>query len=240
MIVIIIFILSLNNTPVDIMKANFLGTMNLLEYCRNNPGCRFLFVSSSEVYGENFENTPIFTEDMPGTVHFARFRACYPESKRASETLCLSYLKQYGTDVVIVRPAYIYGKDIIDSNTRADVYFLRQILNHKDIVMYSKGEQIRSYCYVKDCVSAMLYILLKGESGEVYNIGDQDNSVTLREYAEKLAEAGGVRVIFDVKAKPSDTVFLKTTRLILDTTKLRDLGWKVMYDLDAGIKDMLS
>ncbi len=231
---------AMNNTPVDIMKANFLGTFNMLEYCRRNPGCRFMFVSSSEVYGENFEGTSVFTEDMPGTVYFARFRACYPESKRAAETLSLSYMKQYGTDVVIVRPAFIYGRDIIDSNTRADVYFLRQVLEHKDIVMYSRGEQIRSYCYVKDCVSAMVYVLLKGDSGEIYNIGDQNNAITLREYAEKLAQKGGVKVVFDEGSKPEDTVFLKTTKLILDTSKLRNLGWKVMYDIDSGIEDMLS
>lgn len=231
---------AMNNTPVDIMKANFLGTLNMLEYCRLHPQCRFLFVSSSEVYGENFEGIPIFTEDMPGTVHFSRFRACYPESKRASETLAQSFKKQYGTDVVVVRPAFIYGKDIIDTNTRADVYFLRQVLNHEDIVMYSEGSQIRSYCYVKDCISGMLFALLKGESGEVYNIGDMNNAVTLREYAEKLAQKGGVKVIVDLTTKPQNTVFLKTTQLVLDTQKLQGLGWKVQYDLDAGIDDMLA
>ena len=231
---------AMNNTPVDVMKANFVGTLNLLEWCRGRPGCRFLFVSSSEVYGENFESVEVFTEDMPGTVSFARFRACYPESKRASETLTLSYRKQYGTDVVIVRPAFVYGRDILEDNTRADVYFLRQVLNHQDIVMYSDGSQIRSYCYVKDCVSGVLYALLKGESGGIYNIGDENCVVTLREYARKLADAGGVKVILDTSRKPMGTVLLKTTRMVLDTTRLRGLGWAPEYDLDSGIKDMLS
>lgn len=231
---------AMNNTPVDVMKANFIGTLNMLEYCKEHPACRFEFVSSSEVYGENFEGTPIFTEDMPGTVSFARFRACYPESKRASETLALSYMKQYGVDPVIVRPAFIFGKDIIDSNSRADVYFLRQALNHEDIIMYSEGRQVRSYLYVKDCVSAMLYVLLKGESGGIYNIGDMNNAVTLREYAEKLAAKGGVKVIVDLSAQPAGTVFLKTTQLVLDTTKLQSLGWEPMYDLDKGIEEIFA
>lgn len=231
---------AMNNAPVDIMKANFVGSLNLLEYCRDNPLCRFMFVSSSEVYGENFEGIPIFSEDMPGTVNFSRFRACYPESKRASETLTLSFKKQYGTDVVIVRPAFVYGRDIIDSNTRADVYFLRQVLNHNDIVMYSEGTQVRSYIYVKDCVSAILYVLLRGESGEIYNIGDMENSITLREYAEKLAQKGGVKVIVDSNSGPKNTVFLKSTRIVLDTSKLQKLGWGVQYNLESGIEDMLS
>jgi nucleoside-diphosphate-sugar epimerase len=173
-------------------------------------------------------------------VDFARFRACYPESKRASETLTLSYARQYGLDTVIVRPAFIYGKDIIDSNTRADVYFLRQALNHQDIVMYSDGSQIRSYCYVKDCVSGMMYALLKGESGGIYNIGDENCAVTLREYALKLAAATGVKVVIDASTRPAGTVLLQTTRMVLDTTRLRALGWEPQYDLDAGVQDMLG
>ena len=176
-----------NNTPVDVMKANFLGTLNLLEYSKNCTNCRFLFVSSSEVYGENEAGIEIFKEDTPGNVNFTRFRACYPESKRAAETLCFCFKKQYDVDIVIVRPAFIYGRDIIDSNTRADVYFLRQALNKQDIVMYSEGTQVRSYCYIKDCVSGILFSLLKGESGEVYNIGNADCVVTMREYAQKMA-----------------------------------------------------
>lgn len=228
-----------NTVPVDVMKANFLGTLNLLEYSVKYPDTRFVFVSSSEVYGENKEEIPLFTEDINGTVDYTKFRSCYPESKRASETLCMSYKKQYGADVVIVRPAYIYGKNILDSNTRADVYFLRQVLNKKDIVMYSKGTQVRSYCYVKDCVAGMLYAALKGENGGIYNIGDEHCVITLWDYAQKLADIGGVQLRHEPETKPEGTVFLKTTRCILDTTRLRSLGWEPKYSLEDGIRDML-
>ena len=149
-----------NTVPVDVMKANFIGTLNMLTYASRFPGTRVLFVSSSEIYGENFDGIPVFTEDTMGKVDPARFRACYPESKRAAETLCMSFRKQYDVDVVVVRPAYIYGRAIIAENTRADAYFLRQVLNGQDIVMYSTGEQVRSYCYVDDCVSG------KGRAGK--------------------------------------------------------------------------
>ena len=76
-----------NNTPVDVMRANFIGTMNLLEYSKDSSRTRFMYVSSSEVYGENEQGTEIFTEDMPGIIDHMRFRACYPESKRAAEIL---------------------------------------------------------------------------------------------------------------------------------------------------------
>ena len=233
-----------NTVPVDVMKANFIGTMNLLEYCRlhknsgKNP--RFMFVSSSEVYGENFENNEYFTEDMNGSVNPDHFRACYPESKRASETLCVCYKKQYDSDIVIVRPAFIYGRQIIDDNIRADAYFLRQAINHENIVMYSKGDQIRSYLYINDCVSAMLFVLLKGESGEVYNIGNDESLITLHDYAQKIADIGGVELIYEPKSEPSDVKFLKTTRMILKSDKLKELGWNVQYSLDDGINDIFN
>ena len=233
-----------NSVPVDVMKANFIGTLNLLEYCRlhknNDKTSRFMFVSSSEVYGENFDNIEFFTEDMNGSVNPSVFRSCYPESKRAAETLCECYKKQYDSDVVIVRPAFIFGKEIIDDNIRADAYFLRQALNHEDIVMYSAGEQVRSYLYVNDCVSAILFVLLKGENGEVYNIGNDENIISLHDYAQKLANAGGVKLIYEPKSEPMDKKFLKTTRMLLKTDKLRGLGWAVQYSLEDGIKDILG
>lgn len=228
-----------NETPVDVMKANFLGTLNLLEYAKRYPDLRFMFVSSSEVYGENEAGTAVFDESAPGDVDHTRFRSCYPESKRASETLCASFKKQFQTDVIIVRPAFIYGKNIIEANTRADVYFLRQALAQKDIVMYSEGRQIRSYCYIKDCVSGMLYALLLGESGGIYNIGNMNCVVTLREYAQALAEAAGVSLIHEPSATPPGVVFLKTTRCVLDTKKLESLGWRARFSLREGVQDML-
>lgn len=229
-----------NTVPVDVMKANFLGTLNLLNYSLRFRDSRFVFVSSSEVYGENFDGVEVFREDMSGSVDYTKFRSCYPESKRASETLCMCFKKQYNSDVVIIRPAFIYGKDIIESNTRADVYFLRQVLEHKDIIMYSEGTQVRSYCYIKDCVAGMLYATLLGESGEVYNIGNRNCVVTLREYAQTLADLGNVSLKYEPQTAPADMVFLKTTRCILDTSKLEKLGWKARYTLEAGIRDMLT
>ncbi len=229
-----------NTVPVDVMKANLFGTYNLLEYTRKHEGCRFMFVSSSEIYGENFDGIDLFYEDTLGKIDPAKFRACYPESKRASETMCACYTKQYGTDTVIVRPAYIFGRFVIDSNKRADVYFLQQALNKEDIVMYSKGEQVRSYCYVDDCVSGLLYVLLKGGTGEVYNIGNPNGTISMHDYAQKIADNGRVRLIYNPETKPAGTTFLQTKQLILAVDKLEGLGWKAQYSIDEGLKDIFE
>ena len=114
------------------------------------------------------------------------------------------------------------------------------MLNHKDIVMYSKGEQERSYLYVNDCISAMLFVLLKGENGEVYNIGNDENIITLHDYAQTLAKLGGVKLIYEPKTVPEGVNFLKTTRMLLKCDKLKKLGWKVKYSLEDGIRDILD
>lgn len=229
-----------NAAPVDVMRANFLGTMKLLEDIAGNSHGRFMFVSSSEVYGENEDDVEMFHETDNGSVNFARFRACYPESKRAAETLCMSFAKQYGTDIVVVRPAFIFGREMPLNNTRADVYFLRQALLGEDIIMHSNGDQIRSYLYVKDCVSAMLYTLLCGESSGVYNIGDDTCVVTLRKYAQIIADTAGVKLIHQPLSGNSGNMLLKTTRCVLNVAKLRSLGWKPAYALSDGIADVLT
>lgn len=229
-----------NETPVGVMMANFIGTKNVLDYAKNHKNCRVIFVSSSEVYGENFEEKEIFNEDDEGIVSHTRFRACYPESKRASETLCFCYEKQYDVDFVITRPAFIYGKNILDDNNRADVYFLRQALNKKNIIMYSEGKQIRQYCYVFDCVTALLFAALNGVKGNIYNIGNEKCVITLKEYAEKIAYYGGVNVIIDVSTAPQNLILLKTSKLILNSNKLKKIGWKPLYSLDDGIKDIFK
>jgi nucleoside-diphosphate-sugar epimerase len=139
-----------------------------------------------------------------------------------------------------VRPAYIFGRSVIDSNRRADVYFLQQALNKENIVMYSKGEQVRSYCYVDDCVSGLLYVLLKGGTGEVYNIGNPNGTISMHDYAQKIADNGGVRLIYNPETKPAGTTFLQTKQLILAVDKLEGLGWKAQYSIDEGLKDIFE
>lgn len=106
--------------------------------------------------------------------------------------------------------------------------------------MYSKGDQIRSYLYVNDCVSAMLIAALKGENGEVYNIGNDENIITLHDYAQTLADIGGVKLIYQPETKPEGVKFLKTTRCVLKADKLKKLGWTIEYSLEDGVKDILN
>ena len=177
--------------PVEVMKANLNGTINLIEYGILHGLKRFLYISSGEIYGEG--DGRVFTEDYSGYVDCVSDRACYPSSKRAAETLCVAYKSQYGIDVCIARLSHVYGPHFTESDTRVYTQFIRNVLRDEDIAMKSLGEQSRSWCYVVDCISAILYILLKGKNGEAYNVADKKSNVSIKELAEIIAEIGGKR-----------------------------------------------
>jgi len=215
--------------PVEVMKANLFGTTNLIEYGLQHAMKRMLYVSTGEIYGEG--DGRIFTEDYSGYVDCTQPRSCYPSSKRAAETLCASYIAEYQANIVIARPGHVYGPHFTESDNRVYAQFIRNILNDEDIVLKSKGEAFRSWTFVVDCASALLYILLKGGSGEAYNIADDLSNITIRELAEIIAEIGHKQVIFDI---PSDSKKGRTnpiTKSIFSNQKLKELGWNVKGSL---------
>ena len=132
--------------PVEVMKANINGVINLMEYGLGHDMKRFLYVSSGEIYGEG--NGNILSEEYSGYVDCMKSRSCYPSSKRAAETLCVSYIEEYGADAVIARPCHVYGPNFTENDNRVYAQFIRNILNNSDIVMKSAGLQFRSWCYV--------------------------------------------------------------------------------------------
>lgn len=214
-----------SNHPVEVMKANVNGIMNLMEYGIQHQLKRFLYISSGEVYGEG--DGRVFTEDYSGYVDCNTPRSCYPSSKRAAETLCASYAAEYGVDVVIVRPCHIYGPNFTDTDNRVYAQFIRNILKGEDIIMKSTGEQSRSWCYVVDCVSALLFVMLKGGSGEVYNIADPASIYTIRQLAEMLAEIGHCRVVMEVPSEMEKKGYNPVQKSVFSINKLDGLGWKV-------------
>lgn len=220
--------------PVEIVKANILGVSNLIEYGIEHGMKRFLYVSSGEVYGEG--DGHIITEKYSGYIDCLNPRSCYPSSKRTSETLCTSYASEYGVDVVIARPCHIYGPNFTEADNRVYAQFIRNILKGENIVMKSSGEQVRSWCYVVDCVSALLYILLKGISGEAYNIADPNSVLTIRKLAEMLAEIGDCKVIMDVPSEMEKRGYNPVSKSVLSINKIEGLGWKVSGSMTQKMK----
>ncbi|MGM0883317.1 MAG: NAD-dependent epimerase/dehydratase family protein [Bacillota bacterium] len=224
--------------PVGTMLANFIGMSNLLEFARNHNVVRTLFLSTGEVYGET--NEEAISEDTCGYVDFNSSRSCYPESKRAAETLCSSYIAQYGIDITIARLCYIYGPTMTDKDSRVIAQFIRNTLANEDIVMKSEGAQLRSYCYISDAVSALLYILLLGNTGSAYNIANKNSNVTIRQIAETLSEIYNLGIRFEIPEVTEKKGYSKVQRAVLNTEKLENLGWNPTVNLKDGLKKTLS
>ena len=217
---------SFSTRPVETMLANINGLSVLLDILKNNQSGRLLYLSSSEVYGRSSRNQP-FSEGDYGYVDILNFRACYPSAKRAAETLCSSYKKEYGVD--------IYGPSIKENDSRVSAEFTRCAVNHKHLVLKSSGLQLRSYCYTLDCGSAILSILLNGYSGNAYNISNKDSIVTIRKLAELFSSAAHVPVIFKDSSNEEKKAFNMMDNSSLNSNKLESLGWKPCFDLQRGI-----
>ena len=220
--------------PVETMLANLTGINNLLEYAKKHPVKRVLYISSSEVYGKKDDNQP-YKEDDYGFVDILNPRACYPSAKRASETLCVAYGEEYGVETVIVRPGHVYGPTATRSDSRAASQFLHDVLADQDIIMKSEGLQKRSYCYVLDCVSAIITVLINGASGKAYNISNPDSVATISELAECFAKAGGKKVIYEIPTEIERAGYNLMDNSSLDDKQLDALGWKGLFDLSQGV-----
>lgn len=190
--------------PIETMDANVNGLRHLLDYCleqkkRNVPVEGFLFYSTSEIYGDPTPESIPTSETYRGNVSATGPRACYDESKRYGETLCVNFAQQHGLPVRIVRPFNNYGPGLKISDRRALPDFARNVLEGNDIVMLSDGKPTRTFCYVADAVVGYFKVLVRGRDGESYNIGLDKPEISVRQLAEMVIDTA--KELFDYQGK---------------------------------------
>lgn len=225
------------NDPVGTMQINFFGTSNLLDYAKQCNVKKFLYVSTIEVYGKT-ENLETIGEEDFGFISSSNVRSCYPESKKCCENLTVCYGKQYGVDVSIGRLSYIYGAGMSKTDSKVCALFARKVAGGEDIVLKSTGEQLRSYTYVSDAITALLTVLLNGENGEAYNIASSASRITIADMAKKYCELfpeKNSKVKFDLPSDYEKGAFSFIANAVLDSTKLESLGWHSEVSLDDGL-----
>lgn len=228
--------LQYSGDPIGTIMSNIIGTKNLLDYAVSHQAERFCFVSSVEVYGENRGDTDRFKEDYLGYLDCNTLRAGYPESKRAGEALCNAYAQAHQIDFIIPRLSRVYGPTMLRSDSKAIAQFIKKAVAGGDIVLKSAGTQCYSYTYVLDAALGILTGLLKGKSGEAYNISDTESEVTLRQITEWLAEDNNVKVIFDIPDAMEQAGYSTATRALLDTGKIEALGWHPQTHMRDGLR----
>lgn len=222
--------------PVETIISNFYTFYLLLNYSKEYKVKRILYISSGEIYGKKGNESPYKEEDY-GYIDILNPRACYPVSKRAGETLGVSFYKEYGIDTVIVRPSHVYGPTQTVNDSRASAQFLWSSAKGENIVMKSAGLQQRSYCHCLDCATAILTVLLKGERGQAYNISNTASVLTVKKFAEICADVANSKVIFDYPTELETASYNMMYNSVLASDKLEKLGWSGMWKIKDGIKE---
>lgn len=225
--------------PVETILTNVLGNKNILDYCVKHSKTRMILTSSFEVYGE-LKGQDVYSENMSGIIDQTILRNGYPESKRCCELLVRSYVDEYGVNAVIARLPSVYGPTLIESDSKAHAQFIRNALNGENIVLKSKGEQKRTYCYVLDVVSALFKLLCTGKNGEIYNVSNENSTASIAEVAKTCAEIAGTKVVFELPDEVEAKGFSRSINCILDNKRLRDLGWSGKYSLREGLEETLE
>ena len=232
------------NDPVGTIDANLSGTVNVLEYARHSQAESTLIVSSLKVYGSIYNGADKIIESDLGYLDIDNYKNCYAQGKRAAETLGCSYSKQYGLNIKIARPAYIYGPASLNDD-RVWAQFIANVVKKQNILLKSNGAALRSFCYVTDTATALLKILLDGENCTPYNIANPDSDVTIRDFAKTAVEAFpelGLTLSFenpDDEKEPVSSPMAPTPE-VLDATALNRLGWTAKVNLIDGIKQSVK
>ena len=219
--------------PVGTILGNIIGIQGLLQYGLRCGTEKLVYISSSEVYGGDTNGEP-FREDEYGYVDILAPRSSYPMGKRAAESICAAYARQYGSRISMARPGHIYGPTATERDKRVSSDFARMAARGEDLVMKSAGTQLRSYCYCVDCASALIWILLNGESPEAYNISNKDSIITVRQMAELIARFGGVRLLTQEASEAEKTMFNKMDNSSLNSERLEALGWQGLFSAEEG------
>ena len=231
---------AIRRNPVGIIKANTLGTINVLDFAKDHNVEKVVFPSTREIYGqvEGIEN---IQENNMGVIDPLNARNCYPESKRLAEALLKSYSEQYGVNFNILRIAHTYGPGMeIRNDGRVMADFIGAIVDNKDILLNSDGTAVRAFCYVTDAVEGIMHVMMKGEPNEAYNLANETEPYMIRDVAQMLVDLypeRGLKVAF-ANQDDADTKkgYLGYKIVKLDTSKLESLGWEPQVTLKRGMK----
>jgi UDP-glucuronate decarboxylase len=225
--------------PIETMDANVIGLRNLLDFVKDNPCESFLFFSTSEIYGDPPPEHIPTKETYRGNVSCTGPRACYDESKRYGETLCVNFYQQFQIPIKVVRPFNNFGPGLRLSDKRVIPDFFNNILEEKKLVIYSDGKTTRTFCYISDAITGYLKALLSDSNGESFNIGTSFPEITMLELAQTISKVikSSTEIEYEYQIS-TDTDYLTDNpqRRCPDITKAKTLlGYEPIISLEEGL-----
>lgn len=225
--------------PVGSLLPNVIGTRQLLDLAVKKQAKKFLFFSSAEIYGKVSSEQIPTPESFAGNVNTLDVRSCYAESKRMGETMCVAWQKQHGVPTTMARIFHTYGPGMALDDGRVFADFVSDIVNKRNIRMMSEGTHQRAFCYLADSTPALFKIMLEGEPGTAYNMGNDDAEISIRDLADvmvNLFPEWGLKVERTVDQHQAGYLRTAIDRACPDTARLRGLGWKPTIGIEEGFR----
>ena len=220
--------------PLDTLAANSIGTCNLLDLAQG-VGARFVYASSSEVYGDPLVHPQ--PESYWGNVDPIGQRSQYDEGKRFGEALATSYRRVHAIPTAIVRLFNVYGPGMRLDDGRAIPSFIASALAGAPFRIYGDGAQTRSFAYVADVVEALILVVEDERPNLVLNVGNP-HEITIRELVYMIATLADVplTIEYDHDGRPGDPQRRKP-----DIGAMIALyGWQPRTPLDTGLKATIA
>ncbi len=223
--------------PLETIDVNVAGLRNCLDLTREGTQ-GVLSMSTSEIYGDPDPKSVPTSEDYRGFVSCTGPRACYDESKRLGETLCVAYHRLYGIPVKMIRPFNVYGPGQRLDDRRILPDLMAGALAGGPLVLLSDGKATRAFCYIRDEIRGMLYALMTAPAGEAYNVGNDRTEVTIRQLAEVVCKVARPQPLTVELRRSEEADYLTDNpqRRCPDITKLTACTpWRPQVDLEEGV-----
>ena len=224
------------NNPKSVVLPNTLGTINLLKFASTMSLKSFIFFSTTGVNGFVDDDQRPIPEEQYGGLDPTKLANCYLESKRMGENLCIAWYEEDNVPIQIVRPAITYGPGVPLDDGRSYADFINSIINNENIVLYSKGEALRNFCYIADFITGLFHVIFKGKIGEVYNVSTEvEHSIKQIAFmlTEDIFKDQNLSVDFDIGS--NSDIRPEFNRTTVSTKKVRALGWEPNFSFKDGI-----
>ena len=228
--------------PVETIKTSVFGTINVLEFAKQNDISGMVYLSSMEIYGANKKKEKI-NEIHECNVDTMLARNSYPESKRMCENLCASFYSEYNVPINVLRLTQTFGPGIDKNDNRVFAQFLKSYFNGQDIILKTQGKTCRSYLYTADAVTAILAVLLCGKYNNVYNCANEDTYCSIKDMANLVANdigKGKINVILDKNEECELKVYLPENYMDLDVSGIKMLGWRTSINLEGMFRNIIE
>tara|TARA_Y100000768_G_scaffold150723_1_gene112600 strand:+ start:1371 stop:2420 length:1050 start_codon:yes stop_codon:yes gene_type:complete len=222
--------------PMETLNVSIDGFKNMFNLKHDNNS-KFIFFSSSEIYG-NPPNDQIPTkETFKGHVSSIGPRSCYDESKRLGETLCYIYSNFHDKKTAIIRPFNVYGPGMTLNDYRIIPNIARSIILDEELKVYDTGNQTRTYCYITDAITGFLKVIFKDEKFGVYNIGNEKNEISVLDLIKTTEKVMKIKINYKLSEYPKEYPPDEPLRRCPDINNAKNnLGYEPMVFIEEGLK----